>query len=246
MTNSSDAALDERFLVAAARRMLYRGGCDSLIAGQVSIRASAGGFWITPFEYFDQTVVESVVRLDYDLEMVEGTCATSPAAAFHAHIFEHRPDIGALVHIHSPSVSVLVASDQTIGAYNVAATLFHDEQAHYVDDGIQPAVDGERMLEALGDRSVLLMRHHGALIAAPTVEAATVLAIVLEQSATYHLAARAIGAPEMPEAEVRRVKGQYHRYFLPQMWDASLRRLRRSDPDLFEVPPPIEANDDGS
>ena len=28
-------------------------------------------------------------------------------------------------------------------------------------------------------------------------------------------------------------KAMYRKHFLPQMWDANLERLRRSDPDLF-------------
>ncbi|MDZ7791709.1 MAG: hypothetical protein U5L08_14675 [Xanthomonadales bacterium] len=58
---------------------------------------------------------------------------------------------------------------------------------------------------------------------------------MLEKTAGYHLAATSIGGTEIPEAEVRRVKAQYHRHFLPQMWTANVRRLRRSDPDLFEA-----------
>ena len=39
---------------------------------------------------------------------------------------------------------------------------------------------------------------------------------------------------EFPEVEARRARGQYHKYFLPQMWEANFRRLRKTDPDLFE------------
>jgi hypothetical protein len=56
---------------------------------------------------------------------------------------------------------------------------------------------------------------------------------MLEQAARYHIEAEAIGGTEIPEAEVRRGREAYHKYFLPNMWEANLRRLRRSDPDLF-------------
>lgn len=229
---------DPRFTIAAARRILARAGCDSLVAGHVSARAEHdAGFWITPFEYFDETLPSSVVRLGWDLALLEGACESSPAAAFHAEIYRARPDVGSIAHIHSTNVATLVSTDQEIGMYNVGATLFHEEQAHYIDDGDQPSVDGARMVAELGDRSVLLMRNHGALVVAPDVERATILALMLEHEAGHHLAAVAAGGHEMTEAETRRVKGQYHRYFLPQMWTANLRRLRRSDPELFEDQP---------
>ena len=42
---------DPRFLIAAARRMLYRNGLDSIIGGHVSMRADDGeSFWITPIQ----------------------------------------------------------------------------------------------------------------------------------------------------------------------------------------------------
>lgn len=226
---------DPRFTIAAARRILHRAGCDSLVAGHVSARAADGsGFWITPFEYFDETLPSSVVRLSWDLDLLEGDSESSPAAAFHAEIYRARPDVGSIAHIHSTDVSTLVSTDQEIGMYNVGATLFFEEQAHYIDDGEVPSVDGARMVAELGERSVLLMRNHGALVVAPDVERATILAVMLEHEAGHHLAAVAAGGQEMTEAETRRVKGQYQRYFLPQMWTANLRRLRRSDPDLFE------------
>ena len=47
---------DPRFLVAASRRILARNGCESAVAGHVSMRAADGdSFWVSPFEYFDET-----------------------------------------------------------------------------------------------------------------------------------------------------------------------------------------------
>ena len=48
---------DIRFRIAAARRILYREGCDSNIGGHVSARADGGedAFWVTGLEYLDQT-----------------------------------------------------------------------------------------------------------------------------------------------------------------------------------------------
>ncbi len=90
------------------------------------------------------------------------------------------------------------------------------------------------MAEALGDKRVLLIKNHGAVIASQSLENATIEALVLEQSARYHIEAQAIGGTEFPEVESRRGRDAYHKYFLPNMWEANLRRLRRSDPDLFE------------
>ena len=53
---------DIRFRIAASRRILYREGCDSNVGGHVSARADDhdDAFWVTGFEYFDQTTPDRV------------------------------------------------------------------------------------------------------------------------------------------------------------------------------------------
>jgi L-fuculose-phosphate aldolase len=226
---------DIRFKIAAARRILARNGCESAVAGHVSARAAGEqAFWVSPFEYFDETLPDRVVKADFDLRLLEGDWEPSPAISFHAGIYRARPDVMSVIHTHSHYVSVLATTRQTVGMYNVASVLFYEDQALYEDDGTHPPVDAGVMTAALGSRRVLLIKNHGAVIASQSLEHATIEALVLEQAARYHIEATAIGGTEFPEAEVRRGREAYHKYFLPNMWEANLRRLRRSDPDLFD------------
>lgn len=229
----SDQDRSVRFRVAAARRMLYREGCDSDVGGHVSVRAEerAGAFWVTGFEYFDTTTPDRVALLDFDLRAIEGHLAMSPAVNFHALIYQRRPDVNAIVHVHSHYISVLSSVEgKTVGMYNVHSVLFHEEQATYFDDGVKSHLE---VVEALGDKRVVLMKNHGAIVASDSLENATIEAITLERAARYHLECEAIGGTEILEAEVRNGKEMYRRHYLPQMWAANLERLRRSDPDLF-------------
>ena len=85
-----------------------------------------------------------------------------------------------------------------------------------------------------GSKRVVLMKNHGAIVASQSLEQATIEAVMLEQAARYHLECEAAGGTEIVEAEVRAGRAAYQKYFLPNMWEANLRRLRTSDPDLFE------------
>jgi L-fuculose-phosphate aldolase len=223
---------DIRFRIAAARRMLYRQGCDSNIGGHVSARAAGGedAFWVTGLEYLDQTTPDRVVKLGFDLGLREGEAIFSPAVNFHARIYELRPDVNGIVHLHSHHVSVVSSTGRTIGMYNVLSVLFHDDQATYFDDGHRAHVD---VADALGDKRVVLIKNHGAIVASQSMEDATIEAIALEEAARYHLECEAIGGTEIAEAEVLGGKTMYRKHFLPAMWQANLERLRRSDPDLF-------------
>jgi L-fuculose-phosphate aldolase len=223
---------DIRFRIAAARRMLYRLGCDSNVGGHVSARAhdALDAFWVTGFEYFDQTTPDRVAKLGFDLRVVEGELSFSPAVNFHARIYELRPDVNAIVHLHSHFVSVLSSTGRAVGMYNVGSVLFHDDQVTYADDGHKSHVS---VADALGDKRVVLVKNHGAIVASQTLEQATIEAVMLEESARYHLECEAAGGSEIAHDEVIAGKAMYQKYFLPNMWDANFARLRTSDPDLF-------------
>jgi L-fuculose-phosphate aldolase len=223
---------DIRFRIAAARRILYRQDCDSNIGGHVSARAhNEDAFWVTGLEYFDQTTPDRVCKLGFDLQARVGEMAFSPAVNFHARIYETRPDVEAIVHLHSHYVSVFSSLGRTIGMYNVASVLFHDDQATFFDDGVKAHLD---VVGALGLNRVVIMKNHGAIVASQSLEQATIEAVMLEEAARYHLECVAVGGTEIIEAEVVAGKAAYQKYFLPNMWEANLARLRVSDPDLFE------------
>ena len=225
---------DIRFKIAAARRILARNGCESRVAGHVSARAEGeDAFYVSPFEYFDETLPDRIVKVSMDLDVLEGDWEASPAIRFHAGFYRARPDVNSVIHTHSRWVSIFATTRRTIGMYNVVSVLFHEDQALYEDDGSHGPVDPELMCTALGDRRMLLIKNHGAIVVSQSLENATIEACMLEVAAEYHMRAEAIGGTEFPDVEARRAREKYHKYFLPQMWDANFRRLRKSDPDLF-------------
>ena len=119
--------------------------------------------------------------------------------------------------------------------YNVVSTLFHGRQALFCDDGSRPSAEGKALAAALGaDKGGVSMQNHGAVITGPTLEHAPGDAISLEKAARYHTDALRLGGREMPLAEGEQTKRDYDEHFRPMTWAANFRRLRRSDPDLFD------------
>ena len=226
---------DVRWQMAAARRLLYRHGCDSGIAGHVSVRADDGeSFWISPFEFFDETMPASAVRYAFDLTLLDGASSASPAVQFHAAIFAARTDVNSVVHTHSFNAIVLSSLGRPLRMFHAAATLFHGRQAMFRDDGVSPSVDGPLVVEALGDKRVLIAENHGIIVASDRLEHAVVEAIAFEQQAQIDLACTAAGGHEMNPAEVLQARRDYDQYYRAATWEAMMRRLPASDPDLFE------------
>ena len=79
--------------------------------------------------------------------------------------------MNAIVHLHSHYISVLSSVERPVGMYNVVSVLFHEEQATYADDGVKSHL---AVVDALGDKHVVLMKNHGAIVASDSLENATI------------------------------------------------------------------------
>jgi L-fuculose-phosphate aldolase len=242
-----DVVRDPRALVTIGRRILHREGCDSNVGGQVTLRSSDGrGFWATGFDYFDQGGPDDVALLGWELEVVEGDFPLAPAMGAHLAVYQRRPDVQAVVHIHSPHVVALSSTGEAVGHYDITAVCFTGEQAVHEDDGIRPH---SSVAESLGDARVVLMRNHGALIASQSLPDAVIEAVTLERCARIHLLAKAAGGREILPAEVEAGRRNFRPHYLRNMWDANLARTLRADPSLvlssLARPLPAEKGQDG-
>jgi L-fuculose-phosphate aldolase len=223
------------FRIAAARRILANEGCESMVAGHVSERAGSDSFWISPFEYFDETLPDRVIEVGFDMVVRTGSWEASPAVQFHAAIYQQRPDVGAVVHTHSTYISALTTRQEPVRAYNIVAAPFLGRQSLYLEDGLQPPVEGKLVAAALADNDALLISNHGVILVGATLEEATMRAVLIEQAARYQLEATAVGGRPLPDDAVARRVAFFSNGGLTQLWDASMQRLPRTDADLFAV-----------
>lgn len=225
------------FRIAAARRMLYRAGLDSQIGGHISLRVPGEeAFWVTPFQYFDETLPEHVSKVGFDLRVIEpGTLPASPGINFHASVMMARPDVNCVIHTHTRNISTLATTRRKFGVYYVYGSMFADLVTEFVDDpSLTPDKEGAAIAAALGQNKVALMPHHGAVHVGETLEFTTIETMVFDLACEYQLAAITAGGEPMDPATAHSYREAYYKYgFREQMWRANFRRLQRSDPDLF-------------
>lgn len=225
------------FRIAAARRMLYRAGLDSQIGGHVSLRVPGEeAFWVTPFQYFDETLPEHVSKVGFDLRVIEpGTLPASPGINFHASVMMARPDVHCVIHCHTRNIATFATTRKPFGVYYTYGSMFADLVAEFVDDpSLTPDKEGAAIAAALGANKVLLMPHHGSVHVGENLEFTTIETMVFDLACEYQLAAMTVGGQPMDAGAARSYRDAYYKYgFRQQMWQANFRRLRRSDPDLF-------------
>jgi L-fuculose-phosphate aldolase len=221
-------------LVLSARILAQEGHCSGL-AGQITQRLSDGTYRSLPLGCgFDEARPQHLLRVDDRLEVIEGAGIPNPAVRFHLWIYRKRPDVRAIVHTHPPKASALSMIGRPLISAHMDAAMLYDDCAFLGDWPGVPIADEEGRLisTALGEKSTILLAHHGILSAAATVEEATYLAVCLEQAARLQLDAQCAGTikPIPPE------HGRQARDFLrkPAIVNATFawlaRRALRADP----------------
>lgn len=121
----------------------------------------------------------------------------------HGGIYEKRPDVMAIAHGHSTAVVPFGLVNTPMRAtYHNAAFLAAGVPVFDIRDRfgatdivISSAERGAALAEALGDKHVLLLRAHGFVAVAPTLESAVFRAIFTEVNARVQLQAAALGGP---------------------------------------------------
>jgi L-fuculose-phosphate aldolase len=236
--------------VAVARRILHRAGLDpNDMAGQVTMRADDGrSYWTSPMETFDVTVPDSVFMLPFDVGRVEagvaedgriafagdGPVPASTASGWIGAIYGARPDVHAVIHTHAPYIGAVATTGRVVELYNNRSIVFYGDQAFYDDDGT--ATDSkERIVAALGPLHVLIMRNHGAVIVGESIETATARAVLLEEAARFQVHAQSVGGTPFPDNRALATRRAAHVGNLGRLWDSHVRRIMRTDPELFEM-----------
>ena len=214
---------DPGLRIALAGRILEAAGCASGVGGQISVRDPGGvGFWAAAFEHLDRIDPTRVAHLDDSLQLLEGHVRLAPALRSHALVYRRRPDVDAVIHLHSHHVAVLSCTSELVGMFHVSAVLFDGEQVLHVDDSIRPHT---AVVDTLGDAKVAIMKNHGALVVSDSLEHAVVEAITLESCARIHLDARRHGGSEIAPLEVEAGKKNFRPHHLEHTWDAWCGRM---------------------
>lgn len=200
-------------LVTAARRLLAM-GLSPATSGNLSARAK-NGYIITPSgASYDSVGPEDLVFMGEDWTHSGGQRPASSEWRLHRDIYRHRPEAGAVIHVHSPAATTLACLRKPIPAfhYEVAFAGGNDVRcAEYATFGTQELSD--HSLAALDGRRACLMANHGLLVFDRSVENALRLAERVEHLALLYWQALQVGEPVLlPDDEMARVVEKFANY----------------------------------
>ena len=204
--------------VATACRILAASGiCSGVRAavGHASARIPDTNLIVIKGRGYRNDALESMrpedqLVVDLDCNIVSGPKGIAPAAEIklYTHVYKTRPEVGGIVHAHPRFATVM-------SVVNIPMSVVCHEGAHITLQGV-PVFDdmnlistdqtGAEMAAALGQRSALLLKAHGAVTVGKTVEQATVNMIDLEEQARMNLYCLNAGGPDFPRVPAREVE----------------------------------------
>ena len=185
--------------------------------GNVSARDSKTGLVVIKPSgvRYEDLRPEQMVVLDLQGQVVEGDLKPSSDTASHLYIYRHRPDVGGVVHTHSPYATAFAAVGRPIP---VVLTAIADEFGGPIPCGgfalIGDESIGKVVLDSIGDSPAVLLKNHGVFTVGRTAEAAVKAAVMTEDNARTVWLALQLGTPdEIPAEEVAKLHRRYTRVY---------------------------------
>jgi ribulose-5-phosphate 4-epimerase/fuculose-1-phosphate aldolase len=229
--------------LAAAYRLIAHFGMTDLVFTHLSARLPGEGhrFLVNPYGLlFEEITASSLVVVDADGEPAQPTAWPVNPAGFviHSAVHRAREDAMCVMHTHTLAGMAVAAQTGALLPLNQMSMEFdgrvalHDYEGIAADDNLD---ERDRLVQDLGDRPCMILRHHGLLTVGRTVAEAFYWMYYLEQACRIQLAAQSSGVPlSVPPAPVvARARSQFGtgptKGWLP--WQALRRKLDREQPD---------------
>ena len=193
-------------VVEVANRVVASGAISANGHGNVSLRVpGADEMYFTAAPSLRNHPGSAVVRIGLDGTLREGDLPPIQGAvvAMHTAMYADQPDVGCVLHTHSPYATAFAVAHRPIGCWVEALAMFGLPRgvpvAAYGPRGSDQAVANIRAAVNPGVPAVLLA-NHGVLVFHRTPDLAILIGSVVEEAAQAGLNAAGLGgAVEIPD-----------------------------------------------
>jgi HCOMODA/2-hydroxy-3-carboxy-muconic semialdehyde decarboxylase len=229
---AQDGAPDPKLiddLIAANRILADQGVVDGF--GHVSVRHDKrpDRFLIARSMAPGLVTAADIMELDFEGNPIDARGRTPYLERFiHAEIFRARPDVGALVHSHSPGViPFTVAKTPLRAVYHMASFLGDGVPVFEIrttggaetDMLIRDSKLGKALATTLGNNTIVLLRGHGAVAVGSNVKTAVMHAVYTEVGAKVQAEAMRLGpVTYLNRAEAEKITKQ-NDLLVDKNWD---------------------------
>lgn len=179
-------------------RKMAEAGLVVASAGNVSRRVDDRLIAITPTSVpYDVLQPEEITLVNvFTGEVVDSPRAASYELPMHLVIYRARPDVGAIVHTHAPSVTALSVVRRSLPPVIDEMMMYFGGTIEVTDYAFTGTEDvGTNVIHALGDRTGVILANHGNVCVGRDLKQALHVAITMESCARVYVQALQLGEP---------------------------------------------------
>ncbi|WP_343348162.1 class II aldolase/adducin family protein [Sphingomicrobium sp. XHP0239] len=241
----SDEEWAVRVDLAAAYRLVAHFGWDDLIFTHLSARVPGPEhhFLLNPYNLmFEEVTASSLIKVDKHGNAVGDTPFMTNPAGFTIHSALHMnvEDAAAVMHLHTPHGQAVAAHKDGLLPLTQTAMLVLADLAFHDYEGVAVDLDErERLVENLGDKSMMILRNHGTLATGASVGECFLKLYYLERACEAQSLALVAGEKNLnhPPQGAPETTAEQGAAGLPVVakllaWPALLRLAHRLDPDF--------------
>jgi ribulose-5-phosphate 4-epimerase/fuculose-1-phosphate aldolase len=188
--------------------------------------------------FFEEVTASNLVKVNLDGEAVGTEEDVNPAGfVIHSAVYKARPDVNAVMHLHSQAGTAISARKGGLRCLNQEAMQFYNRVSYHDFEGIALDTDEcDRLGRDLGRNRAMILRNHGLLTCGDSVADAALALRMLITVAEVQLQIEATGAEinEPPSEVCERTAQQFEamakKHGHRAEWQGVLRWLDRRDP----------------
>jgi len=182
---------------AQACRMLTLAGLLDF-SGHISVRAPGQNtFFINPMRLSREAVApDDLAEVSLNGEWVGGKHEPPQEFPIHAAVFQARPDVNSVAHIHCHYAILPSIAGKDLVPVCHHGSIFGAVVPVYAEaEKITTFEEANRMARSLGGSRAVIMKGHGAVVAEAYVEATFVACLYLEENARLLVESSILGLP---------------------------------------------------
>ncbi len=185
-----------------AGRILASQGQGDYVAGHITVRLpdEPSRFLMKPAGIvIEEMTSGNIITVDSDGNKVDGAMPRHSEVFIHSEVLRARRELNCVIHTHPIHAVAFSSLGRALLPVGNDGIYFHDKLPVFSEttDLIIDQARGKAVARCLGANSALLLRNHGIVAAAASIEEAVWVALKLEKACRVQLLAESAGGPKL-------------------------------------------------
>ena len=203
----SEAEWQARLDLAACYRIFDHLGWSESIYNHISVKVPGedDAFLINPFGLlYDEVTASNLVKIDIDGNVLSGNYPVNKAGfTQHAYFHRHIESAHAICHTHTTAGMAVSSHSRGLLPISFYACNFQSQIGYHDFEGVTVREEeGERLLQNLGGKRILMLKNHGPVVMGRTIAEMFVTAWSLQRACEIQIAVLSQGEPISVPQEV--------------------------------------------